>query len=392
MKPFEVIKDVYWMGAIDWDERDFHGFEIVRGATYNAYLILDDKITLIDTVKHKFFSEMIERIKKIVDPSQIEYIISNHVETDHSGSLADIKRVAKDATIVCTQRGKDGLCKHFDCKDWEFKVVKTGDELKIGKRTLMFLEMRMLHWPDSVATYIKEDRLLLSNDAFGQHVATLERFDEEIGVDEAIKWAKIYYANILMPFRELIKKKLKEIEELGLQFDMIAPSHGVIWKNPSKIVESYAKWANFESDNKVVVIYDTMWHSTEKIARAIAEGAATKAKVRMFHIRKDAWSDIMTEILDAKAIAIGSPTMHNTVFPPMAGFLTYMKGLKPKNKIGLAFESYGWGGGAAKEINRIFEELKFETMEPLRIRYRPTKEELEKAYEIGMELGEKASG
>ena len=195
-----------------------------------------------------------------------------------------------------------------------------------------------------------------------------------------------------MPFGELIKKKLKEIEELGLQFDMIAPSHGVIWRNPSKIVESYAKWANFESDNKVVVIYDTMWHSTEKIARAIAEGAATKAKVRMFHIRKDAWSDIMTEILDAKAIAIGSPTMHNTVFPPMAGFLTYMKGLKPKNKIGLAFESYGWGGGAAKEINRIFEELKFETMEPLRIRYRPTKEELEKAYEIGMELGEKASG
>lgn len=392
MKPFEVIKDVYWVGAIDWDERDFHGFEIVRGATYNAYLILDEKITLVDTVKHKFFSEMIERIKKIVDPSQIEYIISNHVETDHSGSLADIKRVAKDATIVCTQRGKDGLCKHFDCKDWEFKVVKTGDELKIGKRTLMFLEMRMLHWPDSMATYIKEDRLLLSNDAFGQHVATLERFDEEIGVDEAIKWAKIYYANILMPFGELIKKKLKEIEELGLQFDMIAPSHGVIWRNPSKIVESYAKWANFESDNKVVVIYDTMWHSTEKIARAIAEGAATKAKVRMFHIRKDAWSDIMTEILDAKAIAIGSPTMYNTVFPPMAGFLTYMKGLKPKNKIGLAFESYGWGGGAAKEINRIFEELKFETMEPLRIRYRPTKEELEKAYEIGMELGEKVSG
>ncbi len=392
MKPFEVIKDVYWVGAIDWDERDFHGFEIVRGATYNAYLILDDKITLVDTVKHKFFSEMIERIKKIVDPSQIEYIISNHVETDHSGSLADIKRVAKDATIVCTQRGKDGLCKHFDCKDWEFKVVKTGDELKIGKRTLMFLEMRMLHWPDSMATYIKEDRLLLSNDAFGQHVATLERFDEEIGVDEAIKWAKIYYANILMLFGELIKKKLKEIEELGLQFDIIAPSHGVIWRNPSKIVESYAKWANFESDNKVVVIYDTMWHSTEKIARAIAEGAATKAKVRMFHIRKDAWSDIMTEILDAKAIAIGAPTMHNTVFPPMAGFLTYMKGLKPKNKIGLAFESYGWGGGAAKEINRIFEELKFETMEPLRIRYRPTKEELEKAYEIGMELGEKVSG
>ena len=391
MKAREIIKDVYWVGAIDWEERDFHGFEIVRGATYNAYLILDEKVTLVDTVKHKFFPEMIDRIREIVDPSQIEYIVSNHVETDHSGSLADIKKIAKDATIICTQKGKDGLCKHFDCKDWEFKVVKTGDELKIGRKTLMFLEMTMLHWPDSMATYIKEDKLLLSNDAFGQHIASIERFDEEIGVEEAIKWAKIYYANILMPFANLIKKKLEEIRNLNLQFDMIAPSHGVIWKNPQKIIDSYAKWANFESENKVVVIYDTMWHSTAKIARAIAEGAATKSNVRVFHIRRDAWSEIMTEVLDAKAVAIGAPTMHNTVFPPMAGFLAYMKGLKPKNKIGLAFESYGWGGGAVRDINKVFEELKFETMEPVRIRYRPTKEEMEKAYEAGVELGKRAS-
>ena len=392
MKPLEIMENVYWVGAIDWDERDFHSFDIVRGATYNAYLIVDEKITLVDTVKHKFFLEMISRVKEVVDTSQIDYIISNHVETDHSGSLADMKKIAKDATIVCTRRGKEGLCKHFDCEDWEFKVIKTGDELKIGKRTLMFLEMRMLHWPDSMATYVKEDKLLLSNDAFGQHIASVERFDEEIGVDEAIKWAKIYYANILMPFGELIKKKLKEVRDLGLQFDMIAPSHGVIWKNPAKIIESYTKWANFECENKVVIVYDTMWKSTAKIAKAIAEGAATKAKVRLFHVRNDAWSDIMTEILDARAVAVGSPTMHNTVFPPVAGFLAYMKGLKPRNKIGLAFGSYGWGGGATKEINRIFEELKFEIMEPLQIRYRPTKEELEKAYEIGVELGEKASG
>jgi len=226
-KPIEIKENVYWVGVIDWEERDFHSFGI-PGTTYNAYLIVDEKIILVDTVKHKFFPEMLNRIKEVIDPSQIDYIISNHVETDHSGGLANIKKIAKDATVICTQRGKNGLCRHFDCKDWEFNVVKTGDELKIGKKTLMFLEMRMLHWPDSMATYVKEDKLLLSNDAFGQHIASVERFDEEIGIDEAIKWAKIYYANILMPFAELLKKKLKEIGELGLQFDMIAPSHGVI--------------------------------------------------------------------------------------------------------------------------------------------------------------------
>ncbi|HIH69154.1 FprA family A-type flavoprotein [Methermicoccus shengliensis] len=387
LKSLKIKENIYWVGAIDWEERDFHNFEIVRGATYNAYLIIDDKITLVDTVKHKFFHEMVERIREIIDPSQIDYIVSNHVETDHSGSLADIKRIAKDAVVVCTSRGKSGLCKHFDCKDWEFKVVKTGDELKIGKRTLTFIETPMLHWPDNMVTYVKGDKLLLSNDAFGQHIASVERYDEELGVEEAIKWAKIYYANILMPFGELVKKKLKEIE--GVQIGMIAPSHGVIWKNPGRIIEAYKKWADFEAEDKLVVVYDTMYNSTARIARAIAEGASKGVKVRLFHVRRDAWSEIMTEILDAKAIAIGAPTMHNTVFPPVAGFLAYMRSLKPKNKIGVAFGSYGWGGGAVKEINRIFEELKFDVMEPLQIKYRPTEDELRKAFELGVEIAEK---
>jgi len=268
--------------------------------------------------------------------------------------------------------------------------VKTGDELKLGKKTLLFLEMTMLHWPDSMATYIKEDGLLLSNDAFGQHIASGERFDEDLGLEEALRFAKIYYANILMPFGNLVKKKLKEIETLGIQIDMIAPSHGVIWRNPEKIIGEYGKWADFVSENKLVIVYDTMWHSTEKIAKAIADGAGSNGvKVRLFHVRKDPWSDILTEILDAKAVAIGAPTMHNTVFPPVAGFLAYMRGLKPKNKIGVAFGSYGWGGGATKEINRVFEELKFDVLEPLQIKFRPTQEEFEKAFKLGAELAEK---
>jgi flavorubredoxin len=390
MNPLEIREGIYWVGAIDWEERDFHDFNIDRGTTYNAYLIVDEKIALVDAVKHKFLGEMVERIRKIVDPSQIDYIIVNHVETDHSGGLADIRRVAKDATIICTKRGMDGISKHFDTEGWDFRVVKTGDELNIGKKTLMFLEMTMLHWPDSMATYVKEDKLLLSNDAFGQHIASEERFDEEIGIEEALNRAKIYYANILMPFGNLIQKKLKEVESLGIPIEMIAPSHGVIWKNPKRILQAYSRWAEFKPENKAVVIYDTMWKSTEKLARAIAEGIASAGvNVRLFHLRKDPWSTIMTEILDAGGIAIGSPTVHNTIFPPVAGFLIYMRGLKPRNKIGMAFGSYGWGGGAVKEINRTFEELKFDVVEPIEVRFRPTGEELERAFEAGKEMGER---
>lgn len=387
MKPVEIKDNVFWVGAIDWNERDFHNFLTRRGLTYNSYLIVDEKITLIDTVKHKFVKESLERIKKVVDPSEIDYVVVNHIEPDHSSGLPDTMRIAKNATILCSQRAKDGICKYYDCEGWDIKVVKEGDEVKIGKRTLTFIDMTMIHWPDSMATYLKEEKILFSNDAFGQHIASEERFDEELGVEEAISWAKLYYANILMPLAGLIKKKLSEIQSSGLEIEMIAPSHGVIWKNPGRIVEAYSKWANFESENKVVVVFDTMWHSTEKLAEAIADEAGSEgAEVRLFHIRKDPWADIVTEILDAKAVAIGSPTIHNGLFPPVAGFLTYLKGLKPQNKKGLAFGSYGWNGNAVKEIQKVLEELKFETLEPLMVKFRPSEEELQKAFELGAEL------
>ncbi|MET1123742.1 MAG: FprA family A-type flavoprotein [Archaeoglobaceae archaeon] len=387
MKPVEIKDGIYWVGAIDWFERDFHNFSTPRGLTYNSYLILDDKLTLVDAVKHKFVGEALERISELADPSQIEYVVVQHVEPDHSSGLADIMRVAKDATIICSQRGKEGICKYFDCEDWRIQVVKGGDELKIGKKTLLFVDMTMLHWPDSMATYVKESKVLLSNDAFGQHVASAARFDEELGIEETLYWAKVYYANILMPLASLIKRKIEEIKKIGLEIDVIAPSHGVAWKNPAKVIEAYERWANFESENKVVVAYDTMWNSTEKLAMAIAEGAGSEgADVRLFHLRKDPWTFVVTEILDAKAIAVGSPTIHNGLFPPVGGFLTYLRGLKPQKKRALAFGSYGWNGNAVKEIQKVFEELKFETLEPLMVKFRPTKEELERAYELGAEL------
>uniref|UniRef100_A0A7C3M8T0 FprA family A-type flavoprotein n=1 Tax=Archaeoglobus fulgidus TaxID=2234 RepID=A0A7C3M8T0_ARCFL len=387
MRPVEVKDGVFWVGAVDWNERDFHNFLTRRGLTYNSYLIMDEKVTLIDTVKHKFVKESLERIKKVVDPAEIDYVVVNHVEPDHSSGLPDIMRIAKNATILCSQRAREGICKYYNCDGWDIRVVKGGDEIKIGNRTLTFIDMTMLHWPDSMATYVKEEKILFSNDAFGQHIASEERFDEDIGVEEAVSWAKLYYANILMPLAGLIKKKLSEIQDSGLEIEIIAPSHGIIWKNPGRIIEAYSKWANFESVKKVVIVFDTMWHSTEKLAEAIADGAGSEgAEVRVFQVRKDSWTDIVTEILDAKAVAIGGPTIHNTLFPPVAGFLTYLRGLKPQNKKGLAFGSYGWNGNGVKEIQKVLEELKFETLEPLMVKFRPTDEELQKAFELGAEL------
>ncbi|MEM4748050.1 MAG: FprA family A-type flavoprotein [Archaeoglobaceae archaeon] len=383
MKAVQMAEDIFWVGVLDWDERDFHNFQTPRGLTYNSYLIIDEKRVLIDVVKRKFVGEHLEKISSIVDPSELDYVIVNHIEPDHASGLADVMKVAKDATIICSNKGKEGICKNFDCKDWKINVVKNGDKLKVGKRTLMFIDMTMLHWPDSIATYSMEDKILFSNDAFGQHIATEERFAEEIGVEEALKWAKIYYANILMPLSQLVKKKLEELKDLEVK--MILPSHGVAWREPKIIIENYAKWASFEVENKVVVVYDTMWGSTEKLARAIADGASKNAKVRIFNTRKDSWTEIVTEILDAKAIAIGAPTIHNSIFPPVAGFLSYLRSLRPRNKKVLVFGSYGWNGVAVKEMAKLFEELGFEVMQ-FAVKFKPTKEELEKAYELGVEL------
>ncbi|MCS7143675.1 MAG: FprA family A-type flavoprotein [Archaeoglobaceae archaeon] len=383
MKPVKMAENVFWVGALDWDERDFHNFQTPRGLTYNSYLILDEEKVLVDVVKHKFFGELLEKISAIMDPRDLDYVIVNHIEPDHASGLADLMRIARDATIICSQRGKEGISKNFDCKDWKIRVVRNGEKLSIGKKTLMFLDMTMLHWPESIATYLVDDKILFSNDAFGQHIATEERFAEDIGVEEALKWAKVYYANILMPLSQLVKKKIEELKDLEIR--MIFPSHGVAWKDPKPIVESYFKWANFEVENKVIIVYDTMWGSTEKLARAIADGASKFAKVRLFHTRKDSWTEIISEILDAKAIAVGAPTIHNSIFPPIAGFLSYLKSLRPKKKKVIVFGSYGWNGVAVEEMAKIFDEIGFK-VEQFAVKFRPTKEEIEKAYELGADL------
>ncbi len=386
----ELKRGIYWVGAIDWNVRDFHGYSTTSGTTYNAYLIVDEKNVLVDVVKAPFYLEMLGRISEIIDPSKIDIIVSNHVEMDHSSSLPHMVERIGNPTIITSERGQKGLEKHYQ-KPMKFKVVKTGETLSIGRRTLTFLEAPMLHWPDSMFTYVKEDRVLLPNDAFGQHIATCQRFEDEVG-DEVMRHARKYFANILWPLAPLILKKIEEVVKMGIPIDMIGPSHGLIWrKEPGRIIQAYKEWSEGMSGKKILVVYDTMWGSTEILAKAILKGLIEEgAEAKLLHLRSNHRSDIIDEMLEVRGILLGSPTLNNGMFPTMGDFLTYMKGLKPKGKFFGLFGSYGWGGGALKEMKRYLEQEKFEIWEKeLTVQYIPDPEEIQKAIEFGKEFARK---
>jgi flavorubredoxin len=390
MEKVELKKGIYWVGAIDWNVRDFHGYSTPFGTTYNAYLILDEKNVLVDTVKAPFYLEMLGRISEIVDPARIDIVVSNHVEMDHSGSVSQVVERIGNPLVITSERGEKGLKKHYQ-KSMKFKTVKTGDTLSIGNRALTFVEAPMLHWPDSMFTYIREDQLLLPNDAFGQHVASCQRFEDEVG-NEVMRHAAKYFANILWPLAPLILKKVDEVVKMGIPIDMIAPSHGLIWrKDPDRIIRAYLDWSRGKGEKKILVIYDTMWGSTEIIAKAILKGLVEEgAEARLLHLRSNHRSDIIEEMLEARGILLGSPTLNNGMFPTMGDFLTYMRGLRPKGKVFALFGSHGWGGGAVKEMRRNLEVEKFEIWEKeLSIQYIPSSEELEGAIQFGKEFAKK---
>ncbi len=393
MPPIKVLEDIYWVGAVDWNARNFHGFTYSthRGTTYNAYLIVDDKIALVDSVYGPFADEMMDRIREVIEPEKIDYIIANHVETDHSGAIAEVLKYAKKAKVVGTARCKQGLQKHY-FGDWDFQVVKTGDEISLGKRSLKFIEAPMLHWPDSMFTYIEKDALLLPNDAFGQHIATSKRFDDGVDENNLMEEAAKYYANILWPLSHLVIKKIEEVQKLNIKIDMIAPSHGIIWrKDPMKIVTAYLRWAKGETKKKVLIVYDTMWGSTEKMARAMMEGIRSEGvEAMLFKLSVTDRSDVVKELLDAKGLLMGSSTINVDILPTVAPFLEDLKGLKPKGKIAAAFGSYGWGGGAIKTIEETLRKAGMEIAFPgLAVNWVPNKEEIQKCFEFGREFAKK---
>lgn len=391
MGSLEIKENIHWVGAIDWNIRDFHGYSTYKGTTYNAFLAMDEKITLFDTVKKPFQKELLHRINELTEPEKIDYIVVNHVEMDHSGCLPEIVEIVKPEKIFCSVMGEKAIQTHFHPGDWPLEVVKSGDSISLGKKNVHFLETRMLHWPDSMFSYIPEDKLLISSDAFGQHWSTSERFNDEVNEAELMAHAAKYYANILMIFSPNVRKLLEKVGEMNLDIDMIAPDHGLIWrKNPARIIEAYDRWSNYESQEKAVIVYDTMWQSTAKMARAVYEGLSRQGiSVKMMDLKVNHRSDIITEILDARAVLFGSPTLNNGMLPTMADLLTYLKGLRPKRKIGAAFGSFGWSGEAVKHITNYMEEMGLDIIgEGIKVKNVPTHEDFQRCFDLGKEIGE----
>ena len=385
----EITEGIHWVGAIDWNIRNFHGYITHRGTTYNAYLIVDEETALVDTVKAPFFPEMMRRIREIVDPGEIDYLISNHTEPDHSGSIRKVLEVAENAELIASDFGTKGLKRYYG-DDLECTSIKEKPSVSLGKRTLQFVPIPMVHWPDSMVTYIPEERLLLSNDAFGQHLASSKRFDDEVDQAVLMQEATTYYANIVMPLWMSVSRALKALE--GVDIEVIAPSHGIIWRGtPGMILEAYQRWVEGRTEKRAVIVYDTMWGSTERVAKALAEGISSEGVVvNLYRLRDTHNSDVIAEILEARAVLVGSPTLNNGLFPSVASFLAYMKGLKPRNKIGAAFGSYGWGGGAKRAVEAEMKAAGVELLESdLDYNYRPTEKELEEAVEFGRTVARK---
>ncbi len=358
--------NVHWVGKVDWELRSFHGDEYSthKGSTYNSYLIQEEKTVLIDTVWQPFAEEFVDNLASEIDLAQIDYIIANHGEVDHSGALPALMKRIPDTPIYCTANAVKSLKGQYH-EDWNFQVVKTGDKIDIGNgKELIFVEMAMLHWPDSMATYLTGDNILFSNDAFGQHYATEKLYNDLVDECELYAEAIKYYANILTPFSAFLRRKLAEVIALNLPIDIIATSHGVIWRdNPGQIIAKYAQWAEDYQDNQITIVYDTMWNGTKLMAEKIAEGiglADQDVVVKIYNIAKTDINDVITDIFRSKTVVVGSPTITQGIIHSIAALITMMKGLKFKNKKAAAFGCYGWSGEAVKVLNGMLADAGFE--------------------------------
>lgn len=407
----ELKKNIDWVGFVDWNVRDFHSYDTQRGATYNAYLIRDEKTALIDTVKAPFADFLLRNIREKTDLSNVDYIICNHAELDHSGSLPKLMNALPNATLLCNAKCRETLSGYFDINSWKIKIVSPEDRISFGSRSLSFVNIPMVHWPESMVSYMPEEEILFSNDAFGQHLATSVRFVDQWNLAHVLQEAKSYYANIVTPYGKQVLKTLEAVKTIPIK--MIAPSHGLIWRtNISDIISEYLRWASGQYESKMVILYDTMWESTQKMAEEISRGAvdysdsleksansfdaqsgkspSSVIDVQLLHIRKTTLTRIATEMLDAATVAIGSSTLNAQMMPQMSAVLTYIKGLKFREKSGFAFGSFGWGPGGPENIQKWFEEVKYPVLcSPIKAKFRPTEEILHQCYEAGKMLAQK---
>ncbi|NLC66299.1 MAG: MBL fold metallo-hydrolase [Clostridium sp.] len=389
-----VKNNVNWVGYIDWELETFHGddYSIINGSSQNAYLIEEEKNVLIDTVWAPNRFEFIDNLKKEIDLKDLDFIVINHGEVDHSGALVDIMKEIPDTPIYCTKNAVKSIEGQYGKKGWDFRTVKTGDSVDIGNgKKLIFVEMLMLHWPDSMATYLTEDNILFSNDAFGQHYAVEELFNDKADKCLLDREAMKYYANILNPFSNFVTKKIKEIVDLNLPIDIIATSHGVIWRdNPMQIIEKYAEWADAYQEDQITIVYDTMWDGTAKLAHKISQAISKESPdtvVKVFSCAKTDKNEIMTEVFKSKAIAVGSPTTGNDILSSVAGWLHFLKSLKFKEKKAAAFGCYGWSGESVKILQEKLKDAGFEVVdENIRSLWNPDEDDFAKSEDLAKAL------
>lgn len=390
MQAVKITEKVYWVGAIDWNLRDFHGYATHRGTTYNAFLIVGERPTLIDTVKKEFYNEMMQRIQSVIDPKKIDIIISNHAEMDHSGALLQTIAAVEPKEVYASAMGVKNLTAHFH-QDLKLKTVKTGDRIDLGDDTLCFVEARMLHWPDSMFSYLEQEKVLFSNDVFGMHYATSRLFDDENEEGIWLTEAEKYYANIVLPYSDIVLRFLEQIKTLSISPKIIAPDHGFIWrKDPAKIVALYEKWASQKPTNKAVIVYDTMWGSTQQMAAQIADGLrAGGTEVRLLSMHHNDRSQVALEILNSAALLVGTPVLNSQIFPSVADVICYLKGLRKKGLIGTAFGSYGWNGAPIDELAKTLESMQVEIVAPpLKTSFVPDEETLQKCWDMGRTLSQ----
>ncbi len=388
----ELTKGVYWVGIVDWGLRKFHGHELSthRGSTYNSYLILDEKTVLVDTAWKPFQDEFLQNIREIIDPAKIDIVVANHSEPDHSSSLPAVLRHCPNATVVVSSRGEESIEGHYH-QPWNFRKVKTGDKINIGKNNLIFVEATMLHWPDSMFTYLTGKNILMPNDAFGQHYATDFRFNDQVNQEELFEEAIKYYANILTPYSNLVLRKIDEVLALNLPVEMIAPSHGVIWRqDPLQIAKKYQEWASQRPEKTAMVLYDTMWEGTRRMAEAVGEGLAAEGVAhKLFHMAVSDRNDVITEIFKSKAIVVGSPTVNQGILPTISPILEDLRGLKFQNKIGAAFGTYGWSGESVKVIEEHLNRCKIPVVAPgVRAKWQPKETDLVNCRKLGQAVAQ----
>lgn len=356
----KVSNKVKWIGKIDFELRKFHGDQIstTSGSSYNSYLIEDEKTLLVDLVYTPYSKEFITNLQKEIDINKIDYIVVNHSEPDHSGALPYLMELLPEKEIICTSSGAKAIQGQYH-KTWNFKIVKNGERLNIGSQELIFIEAPMMHWPDTMMCYLTQDKVLFSNDVFGQHFANQAMFDDLSDECDLYFEAEKYYANIIFPFSKKAAKKLAELTSMNLQIEKICPAHGIIWrKNVDKILGLYQQWVNAYQEDQITIIYGSMYGNTKKLAESIGEGiqaVAPETVVKILNSSKTDGSDIITNVFKSKGIVVGSSAINNGILNTVAGLLQEICNLAAENKKAAVFGSYGWSG---KPIDGIAEQLK----------------------------------